>query len=319
MHRFNPRSKAYYLRRQRRAADFIRYKNRVLTDQLSTKASDNVEITYTRIEAYYKAYKRNIKTCNSLESFMQVVKDNEATPNFCIFEVLSSNRRRMYFDIENIPSEKKTLINDLIKDLAEFLDVDKENYALTLNTGSRHPGLSYHLTFPYVTAPLNMLNSVRNFKLKHPEYKDYVDELVYSNNRLFRLPNQHGILQKDDEQLNRELDVHRIVKGNFEDFIIQNVQGLPDYEKRHEYVPVKKLEYSFFSDRVGNNERNHALNIAKEVCQQSHDVIVKNIELTEKLVTMMTDKHNTVTKDMLYMILIALMAMMAMLVVIMKH
>lgn len=316
MRRFNPRSRSFYFRRQRRVADLIRYKNRVLREQLEAKPSEKVEITYSRIEAYYKAYKSNIKTCNSLESFMQVVKENEATPNFCIFEVLSSDRRRMYFDIENIPSEKKTLINDLIKDLAEFLDVDKENYALTLNNGSRHPGLSYHLTFPYVTAPLNILNSIRNFKLKHPEYKDYVDELVYSNNRLFRLPNQHGILQNDEEQLNRDLDVHRIIKGNFEDFIIQNVQGLPDYEKRHEYVPAKDLEYSFFSNRLGNNERNHALNIAKEVCKQSHDVIVKNIELTEKLVNMTSDKHSTITKEMLYMILIALMAM---IVVILRH
>ena len=316
MYRFNRAFRKHYNFRQQVLANFTKYKNRQLDKQLRTKPSDKVEITYSRIEAYYKAYKSNIKTCHSLESFMQVVKENEATPDFCIFEVLSSDRRRMYFDIENIPSEYKTLINDLIKDLAEFLDIDKENYALSLNTGSRHPGLSYHLTFPYVTAPLNILNSIRNFKLKYPKYKEYIDELVYSNHRLFRLPNQHGILQKDDEQLNRELDVHRIIKGKFEDFIVQNVQGLPDYEKRHEYVPAKKLRYSFFSNRVGNNERNHALNIAKEVCQQSHDVLIKNIELTEKLVTMTTDKHSTVTKEMLYMILIALMAM---IVVIMRH
>lgn len=174
----------------------------------------------------------------------------------CMLEVLQSNFIRVFLDIEKIPRDKPNLIYSIIDDISEFLSIDKNTYALTFNNGSHHPGLSYHLYFPYFTTKQNMLNVVRNFILKtEKKYEKYIDQSVYSKNRLFRLPYQYGpgLLEKvqqkvpqnkepeiNDQNYEREKDYHIIIKGDIKDCIIQNLTNLKMIKSN--YPPVNNAD-----------------------------------------------------------------------------
>ena len=132
------------------------------------------------------------------------------------FEIIDSAGISPYFDIENVPNDKadeliKQIINDIIHLLREktFVNVPRKMrsvlgdegekayvaYVLTRNEGSlQHNGMSYHLIFPNLsTTQLNLRKLVKLLYRDHDEYKKYVDETVYSTNRLFRCPYQVGV------------------------------------------------------------------------------------------------------------------------------
>lgn len=148
--------------------------------------------------------------------------------------------RRVYIDVEKIPFDKPNMIKDIVIKLAQFINIEKfDNCAITKNIGSHHGGLSYHVYFPRRSTKDNIYNMIRQFKLKYPEFAEYIDETVYTKNRLFRLPNQQAVISNSiknyPKDYNRQLDRHMIIHGNYIKTIIQNIKDLP-YLK--EFKPV---------------------------------------------------------------------------------
>lgn len=154
--------------------------------------------------------------------------------NGTTFEVLEKNMVRMYLDVEKIPREREDMIEKIIHDWCALCGIP-EKYALTENLGSHHPGLSYHVYFPFKTWKFNIVCGIRQLKVAHPEYRNFIDEGVYDRNRLFRLPYQIGITPAENGYVPTN-DCHKIKKGTFEDCVIQNISKLPDFKKRFENV-----------------------------------------------------------------------------------
>ena len=281
---------------------------------------------YVRISNFNESYKKNRKYCNDVEELMNVVNDNKKTPDLSIFEVLENGIRRIYFDIENIPFDKEFAIYKIIQRLAEFMEISPDIYALTLNKGSHHEGLSYHLTFPFKTHATNILNMVRSFKLKYPKYVEYIDECVYNVNRLFRLPNQYGIVEYDEIKGNlapskyyyhatpeknirsvKYCDVHRIVNGKFEDLIIQNISNIPMLNKTFGHVSTKKLPMHNISYPKMTNT---IVELMKELSDNNHEMVKKNISLLKEDLNVSKHKYNVDTvKEIIYVIIIFIMFM----------
>lgn len=279
---------------------------------------------YVRISNFKEAYKQNRKYCSNIDELMSVVNDNKNTPDRCIFEVLENSIRRVYFDIENIPFDQEDIIYKIIQKLAEFMEISPDNYALTLNKGSHHIGLSYHLTFPFKTHTTNILNMLRSFKLKYPEYVEYIDECVYNTNRLFRLPNQYGIskyneirgnlapskwyyngTEKTVPNENKYNDVHRIVNGKFEELIIQNISDIPMLNKIFGYVSRKKLPMHNISYPKMTNT---VIELMKELNDNNNETVKENISLLKEDLNNSKHKYNVdAVKEIFYVILMFIM------------
>lgn len=291
---------------------------------------------YLKISDFTESYKSNVKYCESLDEMKRVIESNSDNEKYTIFEILNNAIRRIYFDIENIPYEKEELIYEIIKDLAEFMEIDSNNYALTLNKGSHHPGLSYHLTFPFKTHAENILNLVRQFKLKHPEYTNYIDECVYNSYRLFRVPNQYGlapcyhepkgwdnvrfygVLRKDCEQNTepsiksyiKSSDIHRIQHGELKDLIIQNINNIPMLDKIFDSVPRKKLPLQVSS---GPKMTETVIELMKCISENNNNIVTENITLTKENLNISENKFKLSTiKEIIFMAVICVMFTMIM-------
>lgn len=288
---------------------------------------------YVKISEFRQAYKENVRYCKSLDEMKREIESNADDRECSIFEVLENNIRRVYFDIENIPYDKEETIHEIIKDLAEFMEVDSNNYALTLNMGSHHPGLSYHLTFPFKTHAGNILNLVRQFKLKHPEYINYIDECVYNINRLFRVPNQYGIVELNErigllgpckyyyglkkeckentKSSEKSSDIHRIQRGELEDLIIQNINNIPMLDKIFDSVSKKKLPLNVFSTPKMTNT---IIELLKYVNENNNDVVRENISLMKENLNVSENKFKLNTfREMIFVMVIFVMFTMIML------
>ena len=127
--------------------------------------------------------------------------------DYSIYEVLDGvHLRRFYFDIEKITEDKETKAKQIVIDIAEnfskFIlnNYDDKNikvyYHITTNINSpTHKGYSFHLIFPFICANYKDMNYiVVEFLEEYPEYKDYIDLVVYSRVRLFKLPCYFGIV-----------------------------------------------------------------------------------------------------------------------------
>ena len=288
----------------------------------------NNSFAYVRISDFREAYKSNRKYCNHVEELLEVINENEKTPNLSLYEVLENSIRRIYFDIERIPTNEDKLIYDIIRDLSAFMEINADNYGLTLNKGSHHEGLSYHLTFPYKTHAENILNLVRKFKLKYPKYNDYIDECVYNVNRLFRLPNQYGLVEineivghlddcfthspipknKNEEALKRNLlDVHRIQHGTMEDMIIQNYDKLPMYNKIFERTSTKRLPKHAISYPIMNKT---IIELMTAINNNNQEIIRENVSLTKQNLEETHKIHNTnLIREIIYVVLTFILVM----------
>ena len=154
------------------------------------------------------------------------------------YEVLCQRMRRVYFDVEKIPTDKPELINELITDLRKFYakklnfdDTQNINVVYTLNTGSKtHEGLSYHVIFPnicldYTKQKLGVLEFVNSEE--GSKYKEFIDASVYSSIRLFKLPYYIGIV---DTGIDTNTDnYHRIIQGASSEFLISDVGDVPRF------------------------------------------------------------------------------------------
>lgn len=257
---------------------------------------------YVEISEFKQAYGTNVRYCESLDEMKREIESNSNNRKYSIFEVLENNIRRVYFDIENIPRDEDEIIYDMIDDLAEFIGIDPNSCALTLNVGSHHPGLSYHLTFPFKTCALNILNLVRQFKLKYPKYINYIDECVYNNKRLFRAPNQYALVEV---HAGNALDIHRIQCGKLEDLIIQNINNIPMLDKEFDSVSTKKLPMNIFS---AHRMTNNIVDLLKCVNENNNDVIKENISLVKENLNVSGNKFKLSTiRETIFMMVIFVM------------
>ena len=183
---------------------------------------------------YSENLNRNHKEV-SFEKHIQYLKNSTSSNVYSRYEILPpSIPVRLYFDIENIPSEQPELIKDIISALKTFLLKTLPSgtfpelsthcipHALTINEcSSNHEGLSYHLYFPTLATP----TSNQELLLKHflsselgKDYQDYLDTVVYSPQRLFRCAEQIGVKRRGNKNPS---DIHHLVDGDISDTVIQ--------------------------------------------------------------------------------------------------
>ena len=148
-------------------------------------------------------------TENTANNYKEVPID-EAIPNepergYSRYEVLDHSIRRMYFDfdgIEDVP-ENESLPDEFVKDYVVWMNSIQQvfppnvNYVKTTNHASTaHKGFSSHvIIWRYSMSTTELKNSLILF-FNTPEgerYEKYVDLVVYSSLRLFKLPHFIGI------------------------------------------------------------------------------------------------------------------------------
>lgn len=138
------------------------------------------------------------------------------------YEVLREETRKIYFDIERIPHDDKTLIHQMLADINTFFrkkcgDQMHEDmkFILTYNKSSaNHIGKSYHVyCMNYCMSYKQLRHIVCEFVNTDGEkYKDYIDCSVYSKNRLFKMPYYIGLAQNNTKsQLDTNRDNHHVI------------------------------------------------------------------------------------------------------------
>jgi hypothetical protein len=196
---------------------------------------------------------------------MKVNQSNTTT-----FEILQNGKElRIYVDIEKIPLEKEDLICSICDDLLSFMrekcpefHVQKHDLAITENGNSTsHEGRSYHVIIPVKTTQNIMKRLLINFvnDERYNKYIDYIDCSVYSNFRLFRVPNQIGF-SKDGERITDNIHVPIFNVKDYGEYLIQNVSNLPRYYPKT--LSTLTLEQKKRAAKMSGNINKYGLKVA---------------------------------------------------------
>ena len=131
---------------------------------------DNI-IGFIDIKSYNT---KRIMKCEPLSEYMKILQEQASEDNknveihdnvnYSMLEILTDDKVRMYFDIENIPRDNKEMIYEIIDKIYEIMqlkDRDTYNYTLTFNPNSHHEGLSYHLFIPVVSTKTDIYNFIK--------------------------------------------------------------------------------------------------------------------------------------------------------------
>jgi hypothetical protein len=172
-------------------------------------------------------------------------------------KLLNDNNVILFGDIDHVENEE---IFIKIKDaICEYFNLAVVHYTKSIK---EHPiyetEYSYHWSFNGLFSSLqNIKLYIEDFKIKHPQFNKYIDISVYSNNRLFRLPNQTN---KDKPF------IHNIIEGQMFCFILDFVHK--ESEKMEEF----KKEIT--NDKVVNCEsiKNDDINIEILNCLKCLDI-----------------------------------------------
>lgn len=164
-------------------------------------------------ESYTENVNHNIEHKKVDDVIQRLADDSKKINDKSLFEIIP-NSCSPYFDIETIPYDQPKLIisikDAIIKTLQTYgkIELPKKvmrkgitpnnlmsSYIITINKQSlTHSGLSYHIIFPNLLTTQRLLKEfVYVLTHDYSEYKPYIDQSVYSKNRLFRLPYQAGI------------------------------------------------------------------------------------------------------------------------------
>lgn len=201
------------------------------------KNTDDDIIKYIDIKSYNS--KRIIKAV-SLSNYLDILKEQASEDNknverhdnvnYSMLEILTDNKVRMYFDIENIPRNNKEMIYEIIDKIYEIMQLkDREtyNYTLTFNNNSHHEGLSYHLFIPVASTKTNIYNFIKLFNHRTDyKYVDMIDYRVYGKNRLFRTVGSRCPSKLNPFTPRRQEDYHKLIEGQLISSIIQNTSKL---------------------------------------------------------------------------------------------
>ena len=236
-------------------------------------------------QSYMEACFRNYKQV-SLQSVIDEISNRTVHTEKSRYEVLRENDRRIYFDIEGIPEDKPDMISDIVGNLDAYMKsiglIDHDlKYALTYNAGSlTHKGHSYHLILPEYKMNFN-INRNLVIAFTHSdfgkEYIDYIDGVVYTNHRLFKLPYYIGMC-KSGIDTNPD-NHHRIIVGDVSDCIIQDTRS------------AKYLTYDF---NIPSEWHKAVKRISPKFQQQLNktirDTILKNLPKDDKPETLIEKK-----------------------------
>lgn len=197
-----------------------------------------VSIKYVRIKnSYTENIRTNWKTYRNLpDQFSTLVNQKHTTT----FEILQNGKNlRFYIDIEKIPIDQDRLIQMICLDLIEFMkekglknELTIDNLAITENTNSTsHEGRSYHVIVPVQMTQNSMKRLLLNFvnDERYNHYIEYIDCSVYSNYRLFRVPNQIGF-DKDRNRIEDNIHIPILDIKPYQEYLIQNVnRSIPTF------------------------------------------------------------------------------------------
>lgn len=219
--------------------------------------NDQNIIKFVNITSYNT--ERIINT-ESLNNYMKILQEQAAEDNknvaihdnfkFSLLEILTDQRVRMYFDIENIPRDNQEMIYEIINKIYEIMnlkdDQQHRNYALTFNNNSHHEGLSYHLFLPIRSTKTDIYNFIKLFNFRTDyKYVNMIDYRVYGQDRLFRTVGSRCPSLNSSTPRNQE-NYHKLIKGELVDTIIQNYNNL-DTIFRCKISPT--LDY-YFNERI---------------------------------------------------------------------
>ena len=225
------------------------------------------------VNSYNEASPRNYKKL-PIEDVINEFGRKEIIHDKSRYEILKNPERRIHFDIERIPSDKPEIINDIIRNLGEYMKslklIDKDlQYALSFNSGSlTHKGLSYHLILYEYSMNYNVNRNLL-ISFVHSDYgKDYIEYMdcaIYTRLRLFKLPYYIG-MSRDGIDTNLD-NHHRIVVGEPSQFIIQ-------YTKE-----AKPLAYDFdIKPEWWKEQRKISPKFQQKVSKVVRDVLIKGMK-----------------------------------------
>lgn len=239
----------------------VEYQNGV---EIAKHSFDNHKITDDEIIKYIdiKSYnsKRIIKAV-SLSNYLDILEEQASEDNknverhdnvnYSMLEILTDDKVRMYFDIENIPRDNKEMIYEIIDKIYEIMQLkDRETYkyTLTFNNNSHHEGLSYHLFIPVVSTKTSIYNFIKLFN-HHTDYKyvNMIDYRVYGKNRLFRTVGSRCPSKFKPYTPRNQEDYHKLIEGRLISSIIQ-------------YTSKLDLVFKCESSKTLDNEFNNRIN-----------------------------------------------------------
>ena len=249
--------------------------------------SENIKRAYITIDVEtYKNYL--LKTSPTFVLPLKNGKINTKTgrskdvklKDYTLFEVLPNYDTKFYFDIENIPRFDDKFIYNIIRDIQAYVKktsgIELKKYALTINEhSSSHEGLSYHLIFQdYYTTQQNNRFMLLRFLKEYDFYKEYIDTVVYSKNRLFKSANQLNINKNEN-------DFHKVIVGTIEDTIIQNIDGCKLFNYKWKYVQGAGKN----SDKFSPDKYDKRYNSGREIKEMKElkEEVVKLTETNSKL------------------------------------
>ena len=159
--------------------------------------------------------------------------------SFSRYEVLKNQYRKMYFDIDGVEDtpENQNIAQDFMRDYEEYLKTlvklpEPLKYVITTNKNSTgHPGIGFHvIVWNYHMDYKKQYITLIGFKetSKGQRYAKYVDTVVYSSLRLFKLPNFIGIPMNNVENYHRPDPSDK----NIEHYLIQSLNGTQLLEHR---------------------------------------------------------------------------------------
>lgn len=99
----------------------------------------------------------------------------------------------LFFDLDHVHNDDVThaqdILNEAIEEIAYYLDCPTTfiKYTESIKTESEY---SFHLSVPFFKASYSTIKYIAELIKKNPLLSDYIDSGIYTNNRLFRLPNQ---------------------------------------------------------------------------------------------------------------------------------
>lgn len=224
-----------------------------ITVEQNNEQNDKIVLVHLHV-SYKENRAQNYKYYENINSAMNDILDKST----CTLEVLNKTRRKIYLDVEHIPFNETNLIYTLISDFTTFINIENENYVLTMNTSStQHSGLSYHVIFPYTIQIYDLKKLVQMFTNKFTQYTQYIDDTIYNILRLFRLP-ENGKVTGTGIDNN---DSHKILKGEFINSFIQDITNIPPLfvesinqwnEYKYKYIKSRNRSNSYNFDEISD-------------------------------------------------------------------
>lgn len=277
----------------------------------STKQNNDInKVLIVDCESFDQASRRNYKLINFTDAIPE-----QPELKFSRYEVLNKPVRRVYFDFDGIPDvpENYDLPDRFVAAWIEFMKgsngnnsvmtEERNEYVKTTNHASQvHSGFSSHIIMYNYKMHINDLKKSVIMLTNSPqgqEFADYVDTVVYSSMRLFKLVNFIGIPMTD---LN---NYHRMdpKDSNFEHYIIQRTENTQHlYYTAKVPLSIRRSVKQISQPQTGQltKEISDAILTLKNIFVERQPMYYNEDEQTKQLNALLTcDKVSEFTKNKL--------------------